>query len=109
MQAARPARPWHEPVTVRTTCGTLGGVRTFDRHSQVAAIYDGPVAQLLVAGTPISPSTNVAERLRRAAESEWEEAVGCLEGLDGPFAAVMWHRSSSRLTLATTRRGVQPR
>ena len=91
MQAAQQARPWHERVTINTPFGTLGGVRTSDLHSQVPAVYDGPVARVLVAGTPISCSTDVQERLRRAADAKWDEAVECLEGLDGPFAVVMWH------------------
>jgi hypothetical protein len=108
MQAAQQARPWHEPVTVNTACGTLGGVRTSDLHSQVPAIYASPVAQLLVAGTPISTSTDVADRLRRAAEADWEAAVECLKGLDGPFAAVMWHDALRRLTVVTDILGMQP-
>ena len=108
MQAAQQARPWHERFTVSTSFGILGGVRTSDIHSQVPAIYDSPAARLLVAGTPISCSTEVGERLRRAAEAEWEEAVACLHGLDGPFAAVMWHDAPRRLTIVTDILGMQP-
>jgi Glutamine amidotransferase domain len=108
MQVAQQARPWHERITVSTRFGTLGGVRTSDLHSQIPAMYHGPVAQLLVAGTPISCSTNVGERLRHAAEAEWEEAVECLEGLDGPFAVVMWHEALRRLTIVTDILGMQP-
>jgi len=108
MQAAQQARPWHERVTVNTPSGTLGGVRTSDRHSQVAAIYDGPVARLLVAGTPISCAADVRERLRHAVEAEWDEAVATLKGLDGPFAAVMWHEALRRLTIVTDILGMQP-
>ena len=108
MQAAQQARPWHEPVTVNTAFGTLGGLRTSDLHSQVTATYDGPVARLFVAGTPISCSTDVRERLRHAVEAEWEEAVACLKDLDGPFAAVMWHDALRRLTIVTDILGMQP-
>jgi hypothetical protein len=108
MQAAQQARPWHESVTINTSFGTLGGVRTSDLHSRVPAIYDGPVARLLVAGTPISCSTEVQERLRHAAEAEWIDAVECLKGLDGPFAAVMWHEKLRRLTIVTDILGMQP-
>src|SRR5262245_62550304 len=58
MQAAQQARPWHERFTVSTSFGTLGGVRTSDIHSQVPPIYDSPSARLLIAGTPISCSTD---------------------------------------------------
>jgi hypothetical protein len=108
MQAAQQARPWHEGVTVNTAFGTLGGVRTSDLHSQVAATYDGPVARLFIAGTPISCSTDVRERLRHAVEAEWEEAVACLKDLDGPFAVVMWHDALRRLTIVTDILGMQP-
>jgi asparagine synthase (glutamine-hydrolysing) len=50
----------------------------------------------------------VGERLRHAAEAEWEEAVECLEGLDGPFAVVMWHEALRRLTIVTDILGMQP-
>jgi hypothetical protein len=108
MQAAQQVRPSHARVTVNTPFGTLGGVRTFDVHSQVPAMYDGRVARLFVAGTPISRSTNVGERLRHAVEAEWAEAVACLTGLDGPFAAVMWHDALRRLTIVTDILGMQP-
>jgi len=108
MQAAQQARPWHERVTADTPFGTLGGVRTSDLHSQIAATYDGPAARLFIAGTPISCSTDVGERLRHAVEAEWEEAVACLKELDGPFAAVMWHDALRRLTIVTDILGMQP-
>jgi hypothetical protein len=108
MQGAQQARPWHERVTVPTPFGILGGVRTSDLYSQVRALYDGPAARLLVAGTPLSGSTDVRERLQRAVEAEWDEAVECLEGLDGPFAAVMWHEGLRRLTIVTDILGMQP-
>jgi hypothetical protein len=108
MQAAQQARPWHERVTVSTRFGTIGGVRTSDLHSQVPAMFDGPGARILVAGTPISCSADVGERLRHAAEAEWEEAVECLKALDGPFAAVMWHDAVRRLTIVTDILGMQP-
>jgi Glutamine amidotransferase domain len=108
MQTAQQARPWHECVTVHTRFGTLGGVRTSDLHSRVPATYESPVARLLIAGTPISCSTDLSERLRHAVEVEWEEAVACLEGLDGPFAAVMWHDALRRLTIVTDILGMQP-
>ena len=108
MQTAQQARPWHERVTFNTPFGTLGGVRTSDLHAQVTATYDGPMARLVIAGTPISCSTNVSERLRRAVEMEWEEAVACLKELDGPFAAVMWHAALRRLTIVTDILGMQP-
>jgi hypothetical protein len=108
MQAALQARPWHERVTVNTPFGTVGGVHASNLHSQVPAIYDGRVAPVLVAGNPISCSTDVGERLRHAAEAEWEEAVECLKELDGPFAAVMWHERLRRLTIVTDILGMQP-
>ena len=108
MQAAQQARPWHERVTADTPFGTLGGVRTSDLRSQVAPTYDGPAARLFIAGTPISCSTDVGERLRHAVEAEWEEAVACLKELDGPFAAVMWHDALRRLTIVTDILGMQP-
>ena len=108
MQASQQARPWHECVTLSTPFGTLGGVRTSDLHSQVAAMFDRPGVLLLVAGTPISCSSDVSERLRHAVEAEWEEAVECLERLDGPFAAVMWHEALRRVTIVTDILGMQP-
>ena len=108
MQAAQAARPWHEHVTLPTPFGTLGGVRTSDLHSRVPARYDGRAARLLVAGTPVSCSTDVRDRLRRAAESDWSGAVECLTGLDGPFAIVMWHDALRRLTIVTDILGMQP-
>jgi hypothetical protein len=108
MQAAQQARAWHEPLTINTPFGTLGGVRTSDRFSQVPAIYEGPVARLLVSGTPISLAADVAERLRHATGTKWEEAVECLKGLDGPFAVVMWHEGLRRLTIVTDILGMQP-
>jgi len=108
MQAAQQARPWHERVTINTPLGTLGGVRTSDLHSQVPAVYDGPVARVLVAGTPISCSTDVQELLRRVVDAKWDEAVECLKGLDGPFAIVMWHEKLRRLTIVTDILGMQP-
>ncbi|HYM25625.1 MAG TPA: hypothetical protein VEU08_20540 [Vicinamibacterales bacterium] len=108
MLAAQKARPWHECLTVDTPFGTLGGVRTSDLHSPVPARFDGAAARLLVAGTPISSSTDVRKRLQRAVESDWQEAVDCLERLDGPFAAVMWHDALRRLTVVTDILGMQP-
>jgi len=108
MNAAQQTRPWHERVTVNTRFGVLGGVRTSDLRSQVPATYDGPLARLFVAGTPISCSMDVRERLRHAVEADSAEAVACLEELDGPFAAVMWHEASRRLTVVTDILGMQP-
>ncbi len=108
MQAALQARPWHERFTVDTASGALGGVRTSDLHSQVPAVYEGRAARLLIAGTPISCSTAIAERLRRVAEADWDDAVASLTDLDGPFAAVMWHDALRRLTIVTDILGMQP-
>jgi len=108
MLTAQQARPWHERVSISTSVGALAGVRTSDLNSRVPAMYDGAVARLLVAGTPISCSANVAERLQHAVEAEWEEAVACLEMIDGPFAAVMWHETLRRLTVVTDILGMQP-
>ena len=82
-------------------------MRTSDLHSQVAATYDRRVARLFIAGTPISCSTDVGERLRHAVEAEWEEAVACLKQLDGPFAAVLWHEARRRLTIVTDVLGME--
>ena len=108
MLAAQQARPWHERVSVNTAFGTLGAVRTSDLNSRVPAMYDGRVAWLLVAGTPISCASDVGERLRHAAEADWDEAVACLKRLDGPFAIVMWHDALRRLTIVTDILGMQP-
>lgn len=108
MLAALQTRSWHEPITVQTAFGTLGAVRTSDLHARVPAIYDGACARLLIAGTPISLTTHVAERLQRVVEVEWEEAVECLKSLDGPFAIVMWHPALRRLTIVTDILGMQP-
>jgi Glutamine amidotransferase domain len=108
MQRAQQARPWHERVTVHTPHGTLGGVRTSEIYSQVPAMYHGPAAQLLVAGTPTAFSMDVRERLQHAVETEWDQGVECLKGLDGPFAAVMWHEALGRLTIVTDILGMQP-
>jgi hypothetical protein len=51
---------------------------------------------------------DVRERLQRAVEAEWDEAVACLKDLDGPFAAVMWHEALRRVTVVTDILGMQP-
>jgi hypothetical protein len=108
MQAAHQARPWHESVTVAMPLGCLGGVLTSDRYSQVPAMYRGRAAHLFIAGTPIQCNADVRERLQHAVDSDWEEAVACLKGLDGPFAAVIWHDRPRRLTIVTDILGMQP-
>jgi asparagine synthase (glutamine-hydrolysing) len=50
----------------------------------------------------------VGARLRHAVEVEWNDAVECLKGLDGPFAVVMWHDALRRLTIVTDILGMQP-
>ena len=102
MQAAQQARPWHECVTVNTPFGTLGGVRTSDLHSQIPAMYDGPAARLLVAGTPISCSTDVGE----ATIAALTFAAACLAvGLDAPTRA-LYHSQLLAAYRALTVRGV---
>jgi hypothetical protein len=108
MLAAQKARSWHEPVTVSTSRGALGSVRTADRFSLVPSRYESPHAHLVVAGVPTSHDSPIADRLRRAIESEWQDAVRSLKGIDGPFAAVMWHELERKLTVVTDILGMQP-
>jgi len=108
MQTAQRLRPWHEPVSITTPYGVLGGVKTSDRYSKIPAVYEGSEARLFVSGTPISFSTPVFETLRGATEQPWPAAVESLKGLEGPFAAVSWHDATRRLTVVTDILGMQP-
>jgi hypothetical protein len=108
MLRAQAVRTWHETVSLTTPRGTLGSVRTSDRFSRIPSVYSGPQARLLVAGVPVSLSTPVAERLQRATESDWDDALRCLTGLDGAFAAVMWHETARKLAIVTDILGMQP-
>jgi hypothetical protein len=57
---------------------------------------------------PIDVSGSLAERLRRAVDAPMAEAVPLLRGLDGVFAAMLWHAGERKLIVVTDIMGVQP-
>jgi hypothetical protein len=113
MVASMRSEPWHTathgPAHVADVSGALGSVIVSDRFSSVPSSWEAPSGnRLLVSGVPIDVSGSVAERLRQAVSAPLPEAIRLLQGLDGVFAAMLWHAVERKLVVITDMLGVQP-
>jgi hypothetical protein len=109
MLRAMRSQPWHASHALSAGAGMLGGVTVADRFSAVPSLYQSPTGnRLLVSGVPIDLTGAVAERLRRSIELPLQAALAELRGLDGVFAAMLWHEGEGKLAVVTDILGVQP-
>lgn len=109
MLCAMRSQPWHEWRAGAAGPGAIGGVTVADRFSAVPSLYESSSGnRLLVSGVPIDLSGDVADRLRRASELPLTSALAALRGLDGVFAAMLWHAGEAKLAVVTDILGVQP-
>jgi hypothetical protein len=112
MVAAMRSEPWHTAThgpAQAAPSGALGSVVVSDRFSAIPSSWEAPSGnRLLVSGVPIDVSGSVAERLRQAVSAPLPEAIRLLQGLDGVFAAILWHVVERKLVVVTDMLGVQP-